>query len=70
MTGKCKLCFSYAINHHCHGRDGTDGDLCDVCYWKTRAEKMHKILLQIGELSQHNIQGSLTDKVKVANPNM
>lgn len=35
----CKECGSYAINHHCHGRDGTDGDLCDVCYWKKRAER-------------------------------
>lgn len=34
----CKICGSYAINHHCHGRDGSDSDLCDVCYWRTRAE--------------------------------
>lgn len=34
----CK-CGSHAINHHCHGRDGTDGDLCDVCYWRKRAER-------------------------------
>jgi len=31
-------CGSYAINHHAHGRDGSDGHLCDVCYWRTRAE--------------------------------
>lgn len=35
---KCKRCYSYAVNHHCHGRDGSDPDLCDVCYWRTRAE--------------------------------
>jgi hypothetical protein len=29
----CERCGSYAINHHCHGRDGSDPDLCDVCYW-------------------------------------
>lgn len=34
----CKRCGSYAINHHCHGRDGADADLCDVCYWRRRAE--------------------------------
>lgn len=31
-------CGSYAINHHCHGRDGSDENLCDVCYWRKRAE--------------------------------
>ena len=38
MKAVCK-CGSYAINHHCHGRDGSDGDLCDVCYWRKRAEQ-------------------------------
>lgn len=36
---QCKECGSYAINHAQHGRDGSDGDLCDVCYWKKRAER-------------------------------
>lgn len=36
---KCKNCGSYAINHHAHGRDGSDGHLCDVCYWRMRAEQ-------------------------------
>lgn len=35
---QCK-CGSYAINPHCHGREsGVDLNLCDVCYWRTRAE--------------------------------
>lgn len=34
----CTRCGSSAINHHSHGRDGSDGDLCDVCYWRKRAE--------------------------------
>lgn len=34
---KCEKCGSYAINHNCHGRDGSDGNLCDVCYWRKRA---------------------------------
>jgi hypothetical protein len=36
---KCSFggCNSYAINHHAHGRDGSDGHLCDVCYWRSRA---------------------------------
>lgn len=33
----CSKCGSYAINHHLHGRDGSDPDLCDVCYWRGRA---------------------------------
>jgi len=34
----CKRCFSYSINHHSHGRDGTEKELCDVCYWRQLAE--------------------------------
>ncbi len=33
---QCK-CGSYAINQALHGRDTTDLDLCDVCYWRKRA---------------------------------
>lgn len=37
---QCKRCGSYAINPHCHGREpGVDLDLCDVCYWRKRAEQ-------------------------------
>lgn len=36
--GKCIRCGSHAINHGLHGRDGSDPDLCDVCYWRKRAE--------------------------------
>lgn len=36
---KCK-CGSYAINPHLHGRDGTDLDLCDVCYWRKRVQQL------------------------------
>ena len=35
---QCK-CGSFAINHTCHGRNGSDGDLCDVCYWRKRANE-------------------------------
>lgn len=34
----CKQCGSQAINHQYHGRDSSDPDLCDVCYWRKRAE--------------------------------
>jgi len=34
-------CGSYAINPSHHGRDPkVDLDLCDVCYWRKRAEKI------------------------------
>ena len=36
----CERCGSMAVNHHMHGRDGTDADLCDVCYWRKRAEQL------------------------------
>lgn len=38
---KCK-CGSYAINPHLHGRDGSRNDLCDVCYWRNKAESFQK----------------------------
>lgn len=40
---KCK-CGSHAINPHHHGRDDTDMDLCDVCYWRKRANSLQQFL--------------------------
>lgn len=37
---QCKNCRSYAINLDKHGRDGSEPDLCDVCYWRTKAEAL------------------------------
>ena len=42
---KCAECGSYAINHHCHGRDGSDPELCDVCYWRKRASELDQARL-------------------------
>lgn len=36
----CKRCGSFAINHNHHGRDGTDAELCDVCYWRNRYSEL------------------------------
>jgi len=44
---QCK-CGSFAINHNHHGRDGSDPDLCDVCYWRKRAVPAE--LVQLVEL--------------------
>ena len=38
----CIMCGSYAINNNSHGRDGSDTDLCDVCYWRAKADKTFK----------------------------
>lgn len=40
----CKSCGSCAINHHLHGRDGSRPDLCDVCYWRAKAEELRVAL--------------------------
>lgn len=39
---KCK-CGSHAINPHIHGRDNQDKDLCDVCYWRKRADFSNEV---------------------------
>jgi hypothetical protein len=40
---QCRKCGSYAINEHSHGREkGKDSDLCDVCYWRKRANGFTK----------------------------
>ena len=41
---KCKECGSYAINPGRRGRDDSDLDLCDVCYWRVRAERLQAIV--------------------------
>lgn len=36
---QCRQCGSHAINPHLHGREaGVDLNLCDVCYWRKKAE--------------------------------
>lgn len=38
---KCK-CGSFAINPHLHGRDDSDKGLCDVRYWRKRANSLQQ----------------------------
>ena len=47
MSNQCNQCGSYAINHHHHGRDGSDPDLCDVCYWHTRHDQLEVELAEV-----------------------
>lgn len=35
------------INHHRHGRDGSEPQLCDVCFWRNRAESLLAALQKI-----------------------
>lgn len=66
MPHHCSRCGSAAINHHLHGRDGKDPNLCDVCYWRARAERYtmpplsaqlcrasHESLVAIRSLARH-----------------
>lgn len=47
MSNQCNQCGSYAINHRHHGRDGSDPDLCDVCYWHTRHDQLQAELAEV-----------------------
>lgn len=44
---RCKICGSMAINPHMHGRDNADLDLCDVCYWRKRANGAKPTLSEV-----------------------
>ena len=57
MTNKCKRCGSYAINPRHHGRDDTDLDLCDVCFWRKRAEDWKRLLTQ-------QLNGDITKQIE------
>lgn len=50
---KCRLCGSYAVNHHLYDRDGTKSDLCDVHYWKEKAGRYSGTLEQIKLYHEH-----------------
>jgi len=52
----CRVCGSFAINDHHHGREpGVDLDLCDVDYWRTRAEQRERV---IQSMHQHYNPGA------------
>ena len=41
---QCRSCGSYAINLNLHGRDGSKPELCDVCFWRERAQHVPELL--------------------------
>ena len=50
----CKRCGSYAINPHLHGRDeGAGLDLCDVCYWRDKAESIMPVTRHLLYVCRH-----------------
>ena len=57
---ECTRCGSFAINPSNHGRDKTDLNLCDVCYWRKRAEAADEIKLPV---YLHPPQSGKTDYV-------
>lgn len=50
----CTRCGSFAINPGRHGRDDSDLDLCDVCFWRRRAERRLTILRDISIIRPGN----------------
>ena len=48
MSKQC-TCGSFAINPSKRDRDAGNNDLCDVCYWKDRAEKAEQQAAQYKE---------------------
>lgn len=59
----CERCGSHAINQHLHGRDGSDPSLCDVCYWRARAEDWRR-RLDDAIREAHIYQGYCPDKLQ------
>jgi len=51
VTGQCRGCNSHAINPGHHGRptweENVDNDLCDTCFWRTRAEYLKRLLAEV-----------------------
>jgi hypothetical protein len=60
---KCNECGSCAINHQCHGRDGSDGNLCDVCYWRKRSNAAKAEISKLFELNRV-LQAALYDSTE------
>lgn len=67
---KCKRCHSYAINHHCHGRDGSGEDLCDVCYWRniaeTRLQKITYLESSLRRIANQDYRGNRSTESQIA----
>ena len=65
MSNNCKNCGSYAINHHLHGRDGSDPDVCDVCYWRKRSIKLRLAIQALRERVEMVLNNSFHPEYKL-----
>lgn len=64
---KCKNCGSYAVNPHCHGRHaGIDLDLCDVCYWRLRADYLAAALEDARTAARYSARDPVAEKLAKA----
>ena len=63
----CKRCYSYAINHHNHGRDGSGEELCDVCYWRNIAETRLQKINQLEKAGDELLEWLTIDGVSLSN---
>lgn len=64
---KCKRCYSYAINHHSHGRDETQKEFCDVCYWRNIAEMRLQKINQLEKAGDELLEWLTIDGVSLSN---
>lgn len=55
----CERCRSYAINPGQNGRGDDDLHLCDVCYWRARAESFYQENQSSLEWEQNGMLGVL-----------
>jgi hypothetical protein len=52
---RCKRCGSFAINPDHHGRDKTNLDLCDVCFWRNKAERLDTLSKHMVEVMRERV---------------
>jgi len=72
----CARCGSSEINEGNdyplkHGRSlGVDGHLCDVCYWRGRAEMNRAVLVELADSveywSEYDVPLGIIDRIKEA----
>lgn len=65
MSRRCQ-CGSYAINLGLYGRDSTDIDLCDVCYWRKKYNDLQAENTQLKKRVEYLEKLSLSNGDKAA----
>jgi len=58
---RCIECSSYAINPRHDGRDGvSDLNLCNVCYWRKRANQRLALLTEMMDSINFSVQHAMS----------